>query len=70
MLALDGSKATQRENIPTKLIKVNSKFFSNFSNQTLSASLEQVILQATKIYWCENKFLKKIPELMRKTIDQ
>ena len=46
MLALDASRATQSDGMPTRIIKNNPIFFVTFFKQTLITLLKQVLFQS------------------------
>ena len=69
ILALDASKATQREDIPTKIIKNNSDIFSKFFQANLNNTVETSTFPE-QLKYAEMKPVFKNPELTRKTIDQ
>ena len=46
ILALDTSKATQSDDKPTKITKINSNIFSKFFKETLLTLLKQVNFQS------------------------
>ena len=70
VLALYASKATQRDDIPTKIIKNSSDIFSKFFQANLDNTIETSTFPEQLKYADVNHFLKKTPKLTRKTIDQ
>ena len=60
ILAFDASKATQSDDMPTKIIKNNSDIFSNFFQANLNNPIEtNTFLEQLK--YANVKFLKKNP---------
>ena len=70
ILALEASKATQSNDMPTKIVKNNSYLFSKFFQANLNNTIETSKFAKQLKYADVKRAFKKIPELTRKTIDQ
>ena len=70
MCDLDASKATQSDDIPTKIIKNNSDIFSRFFQVNFNNAIETSTFPEQLKYADVKPGFKKIPDLTRKTIDQ
>ena len=70
LLVLDASNATQSNEMATKIIKNNSDICSKFFEANLNSTIETSTFPEQLKYGEWNQFLKSIPELTRKTIDQ